>query len=150
MDAHGKWHYRLKYTYLGNGIIFIDFRHCFHFFLKKKNWHCIVFKEFCRKVEFLFDINDTLLGMANWQWGRVGPKDGIFAPTSHGFVLSYRRPTSYDVENFTVLSPHLGTPQSPAPFCKIIIIVNMPVTITIFLVKHFLLIKIYSKLWINL
>ena len=27
-----------------------------------------------------------------WQWGRVGPKDGVFAPVLHGFVLPHSRP----------------------------------------------------------
>ena len=38
-----------------------------------------------------------------WQWGRVGPKDGIFVPVPHGFVLPYSCPIPHDGENFLIL-----------------------------------------------
>ena len=70
-----------------------------------------------------------------WQWGGVGPKDGVFALASHEFFLPHPRPAPHDRENFL---PHL-CPLRPcaAPFhpVKLYFLLIFPTTITIFLNK---------------
>ena len=61
-----------------------------------------------------------------WQWGKVRPKDGVFVPAPHAFVLPHPRPTLHDGENFLTLSLPLGAPQSPAPPRKTLLFVNFP------------------------
>ena len=46
---------------------------------------------------------DVELGMAMGR-GKVGPKDGVFGPTSYGFVLSYICPTPLGMTIFPRLA----------------------------------------------
>ena len=39
-------------------------------------------------------------GEEGWQWGKAGPKDGVFASAPHGFVLPHPCPAPHDGENF--------------------------------------------------
>ena len=61
----------------------------------------------------------------------AGPKDGIFTPAPHGFVLSYSCLASYDRKIFFAPSLPLGAPQNPAPPRKTLLFVNLFTTITI-------------------
>ena len=76
---------------------------------------------------FGFNKFDTLV--QGWQWGRAGPKDGIFVPAPHGFFLSHPRPAPHDGENFLPhprpLRPH-EDPRSPALHRKTLFLVNFP------------------------
>ena len=72
-------------------------------------------------------------GCQEWQWGGVGPKDRVFFPTSHGFILPHSYPAPHDGENFLTPSLSLGAPRRPAPSCKTSTIFLMkPTTSTIF------------------
>ena len=68
--------------------------------------------------------------------GGAGPKDGVFTPTPHGFVLAYPRLASHDKENFLALFLFLGALQSLAPPRKTLLLVNLPITITIVFNKN--------------
>ena len=65
-----------------------------------------------------------------WQWG-PGLKDRVFTPTSHDFILPHPHPALHDRENFLAPSLALRAPRSPAPLGKILLLVNLPTTITI-------------------
>ena len=83
-----------------------------------------------------------------WQWGKVGPKDGVFVPVPHSFVLRHPRPALHDGENFLTPSPPLGALQSPASSRKTLLFVNLPYNQYNFF--NISLIKIYLKLQLNL
>ena len=68
--------------------------------------------------------------------GRGGPKDGIFVPTSYGFVLPHPRP--------------LGPREALPHLVKLYFLLICPTTSIIFLMKPISLIKIYLKLQLNL
>ena len=68
-------------------------------------------------------------------WG--GAESGIFAPILHGFVLLYSRLR----KNFIVPSSPLGAPRSPTLSHKILLLINFPITITIFLNKTYFINK---------
>ena len=79
------------------------------------------------------------LGMAIWGGeGGWSPKDGVFAPVPH------------DRKNFLAPSLPFRVLWSPTPPYKTLLLVNLPTTIIIVLIKHVLLIKIYLKIQINL
>ena len=71
-----------------------------------------------------------------WQWGGTGPKDRVFVPTLHGFVLPHPR--------------HLGPREARSHPVKLYFLLIYPTTSTIFLMKPISLIKIYLKLQLNL
>ena len=66
-----------------------------------------------------------------WQWGGVGRKDGVFFSVLHGFVLRHPRPVPHDEKNFLTPSPPLRATRIPTLFRKILLLVNLPTTITI-------------------
>ena len=68
--------------------------------------------------------------------GGAGPKDGVFVPAPHGFVLPHPRP----------LGPCKASPQP----VKLYVLLIYHTTSTIFLMKHISLIKIYLILQLNL
>ena len=61
-----------------------------------------------------------------WKWGGAGPKDRIFVPASHDFVLPHPYPVLHDGENFLTPSQPLGAPRNPAPPHKTLLFVNFP------------------------
>ena len=81
------------------------------------------------------------IGVSHWWWwwwlgmamgrGGAGPKDGVFAPAPHGFILLHPRTTPHDKKNFLALSLLLGASQILAPPRKTLLFVNLPSTITI-------------------
>ena len=73
-------------------------------------------------------------GMAIGQGG-ADPKDGVFAPTLHGFVLPCFCRALYDGENFLTPFPPLGASQNPVSPYKALFLVNLPTTIIIFFNK---------------
>ena len=68
------------------------------------------------------------VGMAMGRGG-AGPKDGIFAPAPHGFLLPHPRSAPHDGENFLPhprpLRPH-EDPQRPALPRKTLFLINFP------------------------
>ena len=56
----------------------------------------------------------------------AGPKDGVFVPAPHDFVLPHPRPALHDGKIFLTPSPPLGAPQSLAPPRKNLLFVNLP------------------------
>ena len=58
-------------------------------------------------------------------------KDGVFVFASRGFVFSHPCPALHNGKNLLTPFPLLGAPQSPTPSHKILILVNLPTTITI-------------------
>ena len=67
--------------------------------------------------------------------GRAGPKDGVFIPTLHGFVLPHPRP--------------LGPRKALSHPVKLYFLLICLTISTIFLMKPISLIKIYLKLQLN-
>ena len=85
-----------------------------------------------------------------WQWGGAGPKDGIFVPAPHGFVLSHPAPLRMTGKTF---SPHphpLGPRKAPPHPIKLYFLLICLTISIIFLMKPISLIKIYLKLQLNL
>ena len=80
----------------------------------------------------IFQFNSRAQG---WQWGGASPKDGVFAPTPHGFVLPHPCPAPHDGENFLAPSSPFGAPHSPAFPRKTQLFVNLSTIITIFFSK---------------
>ena len=56
----------------------------------------------------------------------AGPKDRVFVPTSHDFVLLYPHLVLHDWENFFISFLPLGAPRGLAPSRKTLLIVNLP------------------------
>ena len=54
----------------------------------------------------------------------AGPKDGVFIPTLHGFVLPNLRPAPHERGKFLTPSPPFGALRSPAPSRKTLLFVN--------------------------
>ena len=67
--------------------------------------------------------------------GWAGPKDSVFTPTPHSFVLLHPRPILHDEENFLTAFLPLRAPQSPTAPHKTLLLVNLPIAITIFFNK---------------
>ena len=61
--------------------------------------------------------------------GGAGPKDGVFIPAPHGFVLPYPRMMG----KIFLSHPHPLRPRKtgPTPSCKTLLFVNLSTTITI-------------------
>ena len=83
--------------------------------------------------------------------GEAGPKDGVFIPGPHGFVLPHPRPAPPHITGKTFSShPHPFGPRETLPhLVKLYFLLICPITSTIFLMKPILLIKIYLKLQLN-
>ena len=65
--------------------------------------------------------------------GGAGPKDEVFTPVSHDFVLFHSRPVSHDGKNFLTPSLSLRALRNPAPPPNTLLLFNFPITIIIFL-----------------
>ena len=65
------------------------------------------------------------LGMAMGRGG-TGPKDEVFVPAPHGFILPHPLPAPHDKENFLTSSPPLEASQSPTPSRKTLLFINLP------------------------
>ena len=78
----------------------------------------------------------------------MGPKDGVFVPAPHGFVLPHPRPAPPRMTGNT-FSPHprpLGPREALPHPIKLYILLICPTISAIFLMKLISLIKIYLKL----
>ena len=82
--------------------------------------------------------------------GGAGPKDGIFTPAPHGFVLSYPCLASHDRKNFLPHPRPLAPHKTPPHLVKLYFLLICPQLLQLFLIKPVSLIKIYLKLQINL
>ena len=82
--------------------------------------------------------------------GQGGAKDGVFALAPHGFVLPHPYSALHNMENFVTPSPPLGPHEALTYLVKLYFLLIFLTTITIFLIKHILLIKIFLKLQLNL
>ena len=58
--------------------------------------------------------------------GRVGPKNRVFVPALHGFIVPHFHPAQHNGENFLTTSPPFGAPRNPVPPRKTLFYVNLP------------------------
>ena len=80
--------------------------------------------------------------------GWSGAEGWGLRPYSHGFDLPNPCLIPHDKKNFLNPSPPLGSRETPP--VKLYFLLIYPITSTIFLMKPISLIKIYSKLQLNL
>ena len=77
-----------------------------------------------------------------WQWGRAGPKNGVFTPAPQDFVLLYPHPAPHDEENFLPHPRPLGPRETLSHLVKLYFLLICSSISTIFLMKPISLIKI--------
>ena len=86
-----------------------------------------------------------------WQLGGVSPKDKVFTPILHGFILLHHHSAlPCMTEKIFLPHPHPLGPREDSPHSVKLYLLIYPQLLQLFLIKPISLIKIYFKLQINL
>ena len=108
----------------------------------------ILFARFLSYTQLFVSLYISYIGLA-MGWGGAEQAQRMGSSPRSRIVLSYSMPVLHDGEIFFAPSLPLGALRNPAPPRKTLLLVDLSVTITFFLIKLILLIKIYLKLQIN-